>query len=183
MIMRCFGHEITANLFDVVSIKSSAIFCFRFVANLAMPVGFIPSNGARISPSDMVISDTSAFPRMMFLANVIFILASPTKFGMPSHQSAAQGTKFSVFSFLVPSIFQPILPILLRTSIVLWPNSSQITKLAAFFAPQGIPRAGFATICAGVHMLPFPLSTIAHVYIMSFINHNVNPHSPRQVSL
>lgn len=95
------NQELT-NFYNVMCIKFSSIFGFRFATDLTMTFRFFSSNSTSSPPLSMIIRDFATPPMWAILATFKFILAFAAMLRMSIHKLPTYGTWLSESSFFFP---------------------------------------------------------------------------------
>lgn len=176
LIMGCAREQKAANLHNVMSIKPSSIFGFRFATDLAMTLSFFSGNFASVLPLTIIRYLPTSPARTIRTAGC-FVLARLTKFRISIHQSATSRARFSAFSIL----YSPILAIF---CLCLWWLSLLICQILdmAFFAFSSA-RINQNPTANTVLISSLPVSQcVTHTYIITDFNLNVLPRHQKRVA-
>jgi len=175
MIMGYIWNQIIANRHNMMGIKPSAIFGFRFVANLAMTLSFFSGNITSFCPFAIIIRAFTTSPIWIILTTEDFPSARFTKFRMPSYQDATNQTRMLVgFFILLMSAF-------IFFTFLFWGRFGAVMTsidIMTMLASQSIGVARLTAINTGVLVCSFPY---AHTSIITALNRNINPHYPKGV--
>jgi len=176
-VFRSMGYtrqQIPTDFLYMMGIKPPPIFGFRFATNLAVTFSFFPSNLTGILPFPIIRSFATS-PIGTVLTTNRFGVTRSAKFSMPSYQSATNWARFSVFSFLVSSMFQPIF---LWISGILRHDIPTIKMCTTSFTAYGIVRTKLPTINTGVLVSFLPtlgLLFCPHKTILTYCYLKVKP--------
>lgn len=175
LIMGCARDQKAANLHNMMSIKPSSIFGFRFATDLAMTLSFFSGNFTSVLPLT-IISYFPPSPVRTIRTARCFVLTRLTEFRISIHQSAAIRARFSAFPVLYP-------PILTLFCLCLW--------WLPLLICQVLDMAGHTDSGTGVNqnstVSTMPVSSlpisqcVRHTCIITSFNLNVHPRHQRRV--